>query len=699
MDEQSKKVLQRVEENDPTLIELDIGKDTSFYGVTVSNLSLLGAAIGSNTHLKRVILRGDGLYLLHKSSDDYSVFLNGLKRNSSINDLYLYFRGCINILGNEVLKVYQEINNLTTISIHASLGNNGRFRVVANTLRACTNLKFIDLSHSDITDKQLSLLVDAIKGHNSLKVLDLSKNLIEDEGCEILAVLLLKDPNCNLHTLNLEHNPISNGDLCAIGYELVKNTKLKRLFVDRDAINQHVKAVFSRLSCDILSIDDVGPAAPQTSDTVADASTLTCWICLNGGTDKDGKSLVQECSCRGSAGYVHASCLIGYAQHETKVDYESQPAIKSYERAMQFRKPWEECPNCLQYYDDKGTLPRELASAFAAFVEENYAGNIHHNLETLLLKLESLNRKGTEEGLATGSKMLSLIDQLKEEDPPPPPRSRILDIESAVYNNLGIIHMNADNCEESVQCFQKYLDLSKSLGHSTTIANAERNLAAAKRRLKKKIAAIESCQSDQILQVKQHHAWQRVSMFILGEELTRDSTHEGVCIRNMLQTLLNTVKSGCCCSDVPTGCVCGHCESSMNVIRISRAVILSICKLPLELNDDITRKELERLRSWVCDKVQEFKRTSGKEIQKILPQKLSKLIIELSSIDSTPPWGEDDFALLLQQPSPSWIIRVNMLMLMGYKVILVNFNDVARFSRKNLKVVHGDISRLFVPFR
>jgi len=55
MDEQSKKVLQRVEENDPTLTELDIGKDTSFYGVTVSNLSLLGAAIGSNTHLKKVI--------------------------------------------------------------------------------------------------------------------------------------------------------------------------------------------------------------------------------------------------------------------------------------------------------------------------------------------------------------------------------------------------------------------------------------------------------------------------------------------------------------------------------------------------------------------------------------------------------------------------------------------------------------------
>ena len=52
----------------------------------------------------------------------------------------------------------------------------------------------------------------------------------------------------------------------------------------------------------------------------ADNEGRTCWICLDGGTDEGGRSLVRECSCRGSAGYVHTSCLIGYVQHKTKKD-------------------------------------------------------------------------------------------------------------------------------------------------------------------------------------------------------------------------------------------------------------------------------------------------------------------------------------------------------------------------------------------
>ena len=110
-------------------------------------------------------------------------------------------------------------------------------------------------------------------------------------------------------------------------------------------------------------------------------------------------------------------------------------------------------------------------------------------------------------------------------------------------------------------------------------------------------------ESKQLLQ-KTEEAWQRVSMFILGEVLTTHVAKAGERIWDLLHTLLTTIKN--CCSDVPAGFMCGHCESSMNVIRISRAVILSICKLPLELNDDVTRKELDRVRSWVYGKVQEF---------------------------------------------------------------------------------------------
>jgi len=156
----------------------------------------------------------------------------------------------------------------------------------------------------------------------------------------------------------------------------------------------------------------------------ADNEGRTCWICLDGGTDEGGRSLVRECSCRGSAGYVHASCLIGYAQHKTKVNYESHPIINNLKHAMHFRQPWEVCPNCEQYYDDKGCLSQELASAFVAFVEENYEDNIAYNLEALLLKLEAQSRKSNIDvtlniGISNivdatqniGSEMISIIEQ------------------------------------------------------------------------------------------------------------------------------------------------------------------------------------------------------------------------------------------------------------------------------------------------
>ena len=206
-------------------------------------------------------------------------------------------------------------------------------------------------------------------------------------------------------------------------------------------------------------------------------------------------------------------------------------------------------------------------------------------------------------------------------------------------------------------------------------------------------AAIETYGSYQVLLQKQDEVWQRVSKFVLGEELTTSVAKSGERIVELLDTLSTTIKNGCC-SNVGPGYMCGRCGSSVNVIRISRAIILSICELPLELDDDITRKELDRIRSRVYNQINKFI-GSSKEIQMALPEKLSKLIAKPRDIQ--PPWGKDDFGILLQQPSPSWIVRINVLMIMGYKIVLVNFNDVARFSTKELKVVHDDISRLLCP--
>jgi len=491
-------VLQRVEENDPKLTELNIGRGGDVFTMATDNdLSKLGAAISENTNITKLSFGID-----ETVKDDTNVmFINCLKQNSSIKDLHLRGNDSIGRVGHDVLKVYQDNNHLTTVRIEAQFSNRGN-QVTVNTIKKCTNLKVLDLSGSGITDKQLLSIVQALKGNHVIEELNLSNLSIYQIGpCRELATLF-EDPDCNIHTLNLEYNHIDKEWLIAIANGLINNTKLRQLSVDRKSVDQDVEAAFSRLSFYSSIIND---------------------------------------------------------------------------------------------------------------------------------------RMG---------------------------------LEQVVFSR-------------------------QTSGPSST-----KVVAKEKDKGNEKIVDTNDYKSKLTLLQKQEDAWQRVSIFLLGEEVLRHSTFStraGSHIREILQTLLKVVKSGCCCSNVPTGCICGHCEVSIDIIRISRAVILSICKLPLELDDDITRKELDRVRSWVYTQVKEFKYDSGEDIQTILPQKLSDLITESSGTDSIPPWGEDDFALLLQQPSPSWIIRVNMLMLMGYKVILVNFNDVARFSRKNLKVVHDDISRLLCP--
>ncbi len=38
-----------------------------------------------------------------------------------------------------------------------------------------------------------------------------------------------------------------------------------------------------------------------------------CWICHEDGPDEEGKPLMHAgCSCRGSVGYCHSSCLVSF---------------------------------------------------------------------------------------------------------------------------------------------------------------------------------------------------------------------------------------------------------------------------------------------------------------------------------------------------------------------------------------------------
>jgi hypothetical protein len=82
--------------------------------------------------------------------------------------------------------------------------------------------------------------------------------------------------------------------------------------------------------------------APRSAN--ADGNAPSCWICLEEGPDETGAPLVRDCSCRGSAGFAHLSCLVKYAETQSKNAFErafESGAIDYVAMVEGFKK----CPN------------------------------------------------------------------------------------------------------------------------------------------------------------------------------------------------------------------------------------------------------------------------------------------------------------------------------------------------------------------
>ena len=109
----SQQTLRRIEQNDETMIKLQIGyhgDGDGFSSNRSSDFSQLGVAIGRNTHLR--VFGVDLDYTALKATD--RGFYDGLKHNTSINELNIDCndRGIIGEVGQEILKSYQDNSHL-----------------------------------------------------------------------------------------------------------------------------------------------------------------------------------------------------------------------------------------------------------------------------------------------------------------------------------------------------------------------------------------------------------------------------------------------------------------------------------------------------------------------------------------------------------------------------------------------------------
>ena len=146
----------------------------------------------------------------------------------------------------------------------------------------------------------------------------------------------------------------------------------------------------------------------------ADEEAPCCWLCLEEGPDDSGKPLVRNCSCRGTSGFAHHSCMVKYAESKSReADQKGRDLLNEFFFAF--------CPNCNQTY--QGEVEYAMAEAQVKFVEREYKNDIELNLYALSYKIGSLARiKGIKkneeqyrrEGENICSKLLPIIEQMKQ---------------------------------------------------------------------------------------------------------------------------------------------------------------------------------------------------------------------------------------------------------------------------------------------
>ena len=56
----------------------------------------------------------------------------------------------------------------------------------------------------------------------------------------------------------------------------------------------------------------------STADEDSGEDVPHCWICHEEDTNELGETLRRDCSCRGDSGFAHLSCIVEYANHQTK---------------------------------------------------------------------------------------------------------------------------------------------------------------------------------------------------------------------------------------------------------------------------------------------------------------------------------------------------------------------------------------------
>ena len=266
--EKTNATLIRIEQNDPKLKSLSVVNQDHSAGDTTTryfwlhngaDLRRLGNAIANNTQIQGITF--------HKSSDwtgDTASLLEGLKRNTTINRLYLHGSIGIDILNKCVANI-----SLVRICMMNCDLREGIAGSIAPVMKMCPTLNDICIIRCKLDDVGLKAFATGIRGSSTLQKLNLNHtnavvtddyrgNIDGNEGAEAIAALL-QDPNCGLTELKLSNIGFSNDSIQQIVNGLKDNTTVKCLSLSSNKIErsgcESIIYLMQSPGCGITSLD------------------------------------------------------------------------------------------------------------------------------------------------------------------------------------------------------------------------------------------------------------------------------------------------------------------------------------------------------------------------------------------------------------------------------------------------------------
>jgi Ran GTPase-activating protein (RanGAP) involved in mRNA processing and transport len=279
-DEYNAEILQKLRDNDPKFtclgIKVEYPDDASDFLIqSQDDLGWLGYFVGTNKTLQYLYIDMNGAPDFLSMFDRIGVFIEGLNRNQSIEQLYIG-----SDLGSKNFRrmnhFFLHNNNLRELEFGA-MNNIGvdSARSIAYMISQCASLTKISFEDSEASDIVLAEITTAISTHPQLEELDLSGNNLGRQGCVALTSALKACRNPQLQSLFLSYNAIDDNGVQALVSGIRNCHNLTKLSLGGNELitaegcrslstlfqSDHCKLNLTQLYLDEISIGDDGALA------------------------------------------------------------------------------------------------------------------------------------------------------------------------------------------------------------------------------------------------------------------------------------------------------------------------------------------------------------------------------------------------------------------------------------------------------